>query len=799
MARRAALALTAIFAIAGIAAPALLISGMTPARAATASASQPPVSVVFTGLNPQWASPGATISVTGSVKNTAPVAERLVVQLLYSSVPIGSVSQLQQSVAAGSATGQAGIPVPSPTWHSPVLRPGASVTWSVRVAVNAMGLKAFGVYPLAAQVYDAQGNPLNNTLTYLPYMPAKNGADRSSIPAAQKISWVWPLIDQPLLDEPWQSACKGSQAAALARSLGSGGRLGQLLEAAGSTASTAAAQAQADTGQAAHRFATLTEPGQSLGQQDAVTWAVDPALLVNVSALSQCGASEPQWARAASAWLSRLRAVTAGQQLFVTPYGDPNLAALIDSGHAGDVENAFTYGRGRAGQILGRNLAPPAASGSSGDSAGLAWSTGGLTSSVVGELAGKDSVSTLLAGSSAFPTAQSSVVRALNGIGGYANVLLANDSLTSLLSSASTGPGSAFTTAQQFLAETALLAQQHPSVPIIVAAPQRWQPPRGLPAELLADTASAPWLSPATVMSLTSAAHEPTVQLPTGTQRLSPLEQSQLSALDAAVTRQQDLRAGLDPNLSLAVSTVESSAYSAHFKTTALGMAGALTDQMAAQETRVHIIAENRITLGGTRGSVPVSIDNRLYFPVRVSLHLSYSQADGMRISASPPGTRTVPAHTAETIRLRITAAQTGSTTVTMTLLDQANQPLASPQVRTTVQTTRVGLLGMIIFGAALGIFLLASAARAIRRGRPRHAQGGAQPPDPGQDDQPGQSTQEAAPDTVVSGPTGALPPWTPGNSGLHSPRGFVPRETPGDNGMPSRGDLGSARSPGPR
>jgi hypothetical protein len=792
MARRAGSALPAILAFAAAASGALLIIGTPAAAAAARTASQPPATVAFTGLNPQWASPGATISVTGTVKDTAPVSERLIVQLLDSRTGVTSVAELEQG-AAGELYGLAGLPLPSATWTSPLLKPGTSASWSIRVPVATMGFTTFGDYPLAAEVSDTQGLPLNNTLTYLPYMPARSGPYGSSIPAPQKISWVWPLVDQPLLDERWQSACKGPQAAALARSLASGGRLSQLLDAADATAGTAVLQAQAvqaGAGRAAQRLAALTEPAPSLAEDAAATWAVDPALLVNVSDLARCGASEPLWARAASSWLSRLKAETASQPLFATPYGDPNVAALIGAGHAGDVGNAFTYGRRRAGQILGRDLAPSIPGTGAAEQAGLAWSSTGTSYATLENLAEGDGVSTVLIGSSAYPSQQASVLRTLDGGGSYMNVLLSDDSLASLLGSAGSGPGAAFTTAQQFLAETALLAHLNPAAPIIVAPPQRWQPPADLAQAVLSDTASAPWLTPVTLTSLTGAAHIPSVAPPASTDAsgLSPLEQDQFGVLDAGVARQQALRAEPDPNLYLAVSTVESSAYSGRFKTAALGMAELVASRMAEQEQRVHIIAENRITLGGTRGSVPVSIDNRLPFPVRVSLQLSYSQADGMRVSASPPGPSTVPAATAdgtpgtETVRLRITAAQTGSTTITMTLLNQANQPLATPPVRTTVQTTQVGLLGMTIFGAALGVFLLASAARAIRRGRPRAAQDEALGPAPREDDEPGQSTEEAGPDTVVTGSTGAPPSWTGESAGLQE-----------------RGELGSAGSPRPR
>jgi hypothetical protein len=123
-------------------------------------------------------------------------------------------------------------------------------------------------------------------------------------------------------------------------------------------------------------------------------------------------------------------------------------------------------------------------------------------------------------------------------------------------------------------------------------------------------------------------------------------------------------------------------------------------------------------------------------------------------VTASAPALLTVPKYTAETIKLRITASQTGSTTLTMTLVNRAGQPLAVQPVRMTVQTTQVGLLGLIIFGAALGVFLLASAARALRRGGPRPIPEEADGPVPSEDEQSGHGTEEAAPGTVVAEPS---------------------------------------------
>jgi len=144
---------------------------------------------------------------------------------------------------------------------------------------------------------------------------------------------------------------------------------------------------------------------------------------------------------------------------------------------------------------------------------------------------------------------------------------------------------------------------------------------------------------------------------------------------------------------------------------------------------------------------VPVSIDNRLGYAVRVQLQLQYSQVNGMRITTDPQGLVTVPPHQTKTIRLQVQATQDGSTTVTM-FLASGGQSLGVPQ-RMTVQATQVGVLGMIIFAAALGIFLVASAARAVRRGRP-----GTGPDQPASDPLAGDhdhlgSAERGEPDTV--------------------------------------------------
>jgi hypothetical protein len=561
-------------------------------------------------------------------------------------------------------------------------------------------MTTFGVYPLAAQVQS--GGPLATTTTYLPYEPDRKSPYASSRPRSAKIAWLWPLIDIPLLNEPWQGNCSGSQASALAASLGPNGRLGELAR------------------------AGATDPS--------ITWAIDPAVPVNVRALSTCQGIQPRWAKAASAWLAGLQTVTSGRPVTVTPYGDPNVAALIAARHGFDVTRSFALGRSLGGGILRHQLHPagPKSSASAAadpltQAAGIAWLPAEVPGyGTVEELANTDLVHTLVLSSSAFKGGPYSVLRTLDGGSpAYMTALLASQSLTQLLGAHSSAPGSAFNTGQLFLAETALLAQRIPAQPIVVAPPPRWAPPAGVATGLLADTGRAPWLSQVSLTSLANARHIPVVandnwpDLNVGPTRIPRSELRKLRMLDREIAQLQSIRAHPDQGLYLAVSALESSALQGSASSsTADAMLAKVAGRIATQQKQVRIIAEKRITLGGLKGSVPVSIDNRLGYPVRVALQLQYSQADGIKITTDPPGPVTIPAHQTQTIRLRVQATAVGSTTVTMLLATGSGYTLSVP-LRMTIQATQVGTLGVIIFAVALGLFLVASAARAVRRGRP--------------------------------------------------------------------------------
>ena len=743
MARRAVSALAATLAIGTLALPAdVLISQATASAAAGQPRSQSVVAISITSMTPQWARPGATITVAGTLQNTSGQQDsHVTVRLLGSAVPVSSVSQLAQDSSPATTT------LPGATWQTVgELAPGATANWSIRLRAGALGMTTFGVYPLAVQAQSALGTVLATAATYLPYIPGKKGSYASSRPSPTKIAWTWPLIDKPLLNEPWQNNCTGPQASALAQSLSGGGRLSNLVQAAaGGTASQA----------------TSGKPSQSPADSDGITWVVDPALLVNARALTTCHSVNPRLANAASAWLTRLKAVTSGQPLTATPYGDPNVTALINVGHGADVMRSFQLGRTLGGRIMHRSMNPGATDNTPAAltrAAGIAWPVGGVPGySTLENLAVVDGIRTVVVPSSALPDAPSSVLQTVNGGGGYIDLLLASDSLTQLLGSAGSAPGSAFMTTQKFLAETALAAQGS-SRPLVVTPPRRWNPSSGLATGLLAATARAPWLSPVSLASLTTARNVgnwPAQDLPAGSTGRGSVGRAvlrQLRVVNRQIAALQSIRATPNADLYLAVSAAESSVWQGKSKATVKGMLRTLADRISAEQRAVQIVSELRITLGGLKGSVPVSIDNRLGYAVKVKLSLQFSQATGIKITGDPSGLVTVPAHMTQTVRLRVQATEVGSTTITMRLANQQGQLLAAaiPR-RMTIQATQVGVLGVIIFAAALGVFLIASAARAVRGRPPPTKTDGAGRDEPGGDHDDERGADLAEPDNVMA------------------------------------------------
>lgn len=142
-----------------------------------------------------------------------------------------------------------------------------------------------------------------------------------------------------------------------------------------------------------------------------------------------------------------------------------------------------------------------------------------------------------------------------------------------------------------------------------------------------------------------------------------------------------------------------------------------ISSYLSDQDNGLTLVTPGRVTLGGLKGSVPVSISNRLRYPVLLRVQVTVPR-DGRLSVREAAGVVRVAAGTVVTIKLAVSSAATGSTTLHLSLLTPGGVPLPGQPVTMTVQATHYGTLALVIIAAALGVFMLTSATRAIRRGR---------------------------------------------------------------------------------
>jgi hypothetical protein len=670
------------------------------------------LSVVIESVSPQWARPGHAVTVSGVVHNGTGVTQNgLLIQLRSSASALTSEDDLSL-YASGNlpADTPEGLPVALPS----AIPPGRSVHFQLKLNPDTAGMSSFGVYPLAAQVQDSIGAAAATDRTFLPFWPSGPKPKRLSI------GWLWPI-----LGSPEQTACRALRSNDLAASLASDGRLTGLLDA-----------------------------GRSYSSAAQLTWAIDPAVVRTAQTMShpytvqtQAGCADAKAMHADGAagdWLSGLTGAIAGQQAFLTPYADVDVAALSHDGLDADLRSAFTEGRTVGSKIL--HL--PASADT------MAWPAGGLADmGVLGSLA-INGIGTVVLDSTVMPPkglppnyTPSAQASANSQVGSPLHVLLADHTISQILAAPATGAGSGFATEQRFLAQTAMIVAELPATArsLVVAPSRLWSPAPGLASGLLNETVHAPWLRPTSLSSMAAQAH-PAGQVrhqapPAYHVSRSELSRSYLTrvgSVSAAIRLQASIFTPGNPGyLSAAVAALESVDWPgsrAQSAATRLSLLDELQDYAGSQARKVGVIDSGRqITLSGSSGKVPVSIFNGLHTAVRVRLRAQVP-ADG-RLSIGPFNDKvTIAAGETRTITLSVHAATVGSTEMTLSLLTPSGAALPGTTVQLPVHATRFGTLALVILSGALALFILASFARAVRRSRRddgQHGQDVSGPPGP--------------------------------------------------------------------
>ncbi len=316
-------------------------------------------------------------------------------------------------------------------------------------------------------------------------------------------------------------------------------------------------------------------------------------------------------------------------------------------------------------------------------------------------------------------------------------ILLADHVLTGVLATGDTSSGvlplsTQFAVTQRFLAETAMIAAEAPNLDrsIVVAPPENWSPSATLASDLLGQTTSTPWLSPTALGSLAGAPdserHLARQYPPASKDSPGELTDSYLSTVaqtGIALGVYQDLlyqpSNSYVQGLQQALTATESSAWRGRKAARGKALANKLSAFMSGEEGQIHIIAAQQVPMGGSSGLVPVSIQNRSHHAVQVRLNTFVVNVPDRTSQLSIGHFKsliTVPPQQAPTVRLPVSSAPIGATAIQLTLTTVHGKSLPLPVTSLTVESTRYGRAILFLIGAAIGVLVLTSVFRGVRR-----------------------------------------------------------------------------------
>jgi hypothetical protein len=703
--------MAAAFAIPAAILPVILAAVLASAVPVQASPAEPAsssrLSVTIDAMTPPYAGPGATVTLSGTVTNgTRRTQAGLNVRLFTSASHFTTRDGLDAYMSRGVVSDL--IPAGNPFFISASVAPGAIARWTASFRAGTQGISSFGVYAVAAQLQDRSGGVISSEQTLLPFWP---GSRSAGLERRLNISWLWPLIDQP-----HQKVCTATLTNNdLAAALGQRGRLSALLDAG-----------------ASHPAASPT-------------WFIDPALLSDAATMTSrylvggqptcTGASPKPASTAAATWLSGLRNVAAGPSaIMLIPYANVDMTALVHQGLTRDLATAYRTGEAVATSVLHRSFGHD-----------IAWPPGGTADlSVLTSLAVHQHIGTVVLNSGEMPPVVDATtvfqpddaVASLRVAGLPMNVLLSDNTLTGVLRAGNTSSGTLpesteFAVRQRFLAETAMIAAEAPDSErsIVVAPPGDWSPSETLASELLDETATAPWLKATPLARLSSAPdtqraaprHPPASQASRGELSRDYLRQVRILGDRLGVYKSMLYKPAESYTRSLdeALLATESAAWRGSGRPQGMALVRGLSDYITSANKKVKIITSAQVPMGGSSGLVPVSIQNGLHQAIRVRVMAAVVKTHG-RTSQLTIGHYQneviIPPQAPATVRMPVSSAPQGSTQIQLVLTSANGTVLPFTRTSLTVLSTRYGRAILFLIGAAIGVLVLTSAYRALRR-----------------------------------------------------------------------------------
>ena len=697
-----------------------------PTAPASAAAPALPLTVTLSGLTPLAPQPGDTVRLTGTLHNasTTPVSE-LSLQFRYRSTRIGSRSEFDD-YALGTQTTPGGpfgpLPLPATvasaataTLPSRTLAPGAGETFSLAVPVDSLVLeRPWQVYEIGVAVVGA--TPLGFTTvgglrTFLPWAPV----GLPGVGQQTQVAWLWPLVDRPhrTVGDTWADD-------ALARELGAGGRLANLL------AAGMAAQDQRPAPPPRKRKHRKPRPVVPITPVP-VTWAVDPLLVDDVSAMAagyKVGtgrtANPGTGKDEAGPWLSALQTATRGSETLALPYADPDVVAAARAGLGSEVQVAINSGTTLLSQKLGTTPLV------------YAWPPSGFADQRSVDTLFAAGVSTVVLDGGALapvtpPTFTPGAHTTLRARDGNLDALLTDSGLSTVVAIGAHDPAKGPLAIQRFLAETLMVQAEQPTRQrtLVIAPDRRWAPAASYAEALLADTGKVPWIAPVPLSRALAAPQDTdVVRAPLAyppTARHAELTRSYLGDV-AALKAETDTFASVlatpgDQHARVyddAVLRALSSGWRGQrlLATTFLDDAGA-TLRTTMHKVHIASLPGSFVTLTSHSGTVPITVSNELDTPVNVVVGIS---SQHLKVSGGGRKQQTIQAHRQIAVDVRAEARTSGVFQLDVALLTPTGRTYESEQL--FVRSTAYGSVAILITGGATGVLLLAVIVRLFRRAR---------------------------------------------------------------------------------
>ncbi|MCW2702036.1 MAG: hypothetical protein JWQ37_31 [Blastococcus sp.] len=715
---------------------------VTAAPADDATDRDRPVRIDVGRFEPRAVTPGALVTVTGTLTNTGgSTISDLGVRLQRGKV----LTTRDELAAVGRDPDPATTVLPSFQAVPGVLAPGGELDFSYTVGADALQLDRDGVYPVLLNVNGTVDGDQQRRVGELPTFLVQQPV----VPASRTaVGWLWPLTERTHRSPSGMFVNDG-----LADAIAPDGRLDRALA-------------------VIERLPASTAPGGT-GTVPVlpVTLAIDPALVEELT-LMAAGPyavdgveAAGRGTEAAATFLRRMAAVAAVHPVAALPYGDVDADSLVAAGLSGVVARSLPGSpEGTAQDPLPDNkngadaTFPPAdatgavPSGTGGDIAAgariladaldvqprtdLAWAADGTLRPETMLALQAGGVDRVVLGSAALTDGETAVGLSGNRAVAHTTVttasgpveaLVADPTLSAIVGAAEQSAGGPRMAEQRYLAELAVLGLQAPAgteQTVLVAPPRNVEAgPEGAGA-MMADSAGLPWLRPSGPDELFGGPATPAGNLAAGV--AAGLDPAGMADVAAAVAVREDLAGAVVGDADAALQAYDAAiarATSVAWRTDTVGFRGAahaLRSALDRLRSRVTLLApaDGTYSLGSSNAPLVLTVRNDL--PIAVQVRLEVETRGTRGLSIADIGTQTLAPGQRTTLQVPTQVRQSGGFAVTAQLTTPSGGPLGH-RISLQVKSTAYGSISLIItLGAAvlLGLLFLRRLVNLVRRRR---------------------------------------------------------------------------------